>query len=103
MEENVFFDRFIMLLQGVQERYELESIHDAMIMWYGEYFLYLDPEDIKARIVKDSHAEGVDALLLDDNKLELLFIQARTVNDFENTKKNYGESDLKKTLDGIRL
>ena len=38
MEENVFFDRFIMLLQGVQERYELESIHDAMIMWYGEYW-----------------------------------------------------------------
>jgi len=103
MEERVFFDRFTMLVQGVQERYELESIHDAMIMWYGEYFLYLDPEDIKERIVKDSRAEGVDALLLDDNKLELLFIQARTVDNFENTKKNYGESDLKKTLDGIRL
>jgi len=83
MEEKVFFDRFIMLLQGVQERYELESTHDALIMWFGEYFLYLDPDDIKQRIVKDSHAEGVDALLLNDKNLELVFVQARTVEKFE--------------------
>jgi len=103
MEENVFFNRFIMLLQGIQERYELESTHDALIMWFGEYFLYLDPDDIKQRIVKDSHAEGVDALLLNDKNLELVFVQARTVEKFENTKNYYSESDLKKTFDGIRL
>ncbi len=69
MNEKDFFDRFIGLLGNIKDRNDLDTIHDAMIMWFGENYLSLDPDDVKERIVEDTHAEGVDAVLIDQKKL----------------------------------
>lgn len=98
-----FFERFITLLSNVKDTYELENIHDALIVWFGENYLSLDPIAIKERIVKDSRAEGVDSILLDEEGYNLIFIQSKTVSNFENTENNYAESDLKLTLEGVRF
>jgi hypothetical protein len=103
MNEKDFFDRFIKLLENTKERYELNNLHDALIVWFGENYLFLDPEDVKERIVKDTHAEGVDAILIDDANYHLLFIQAQTVSDFNNTNRSFPENDVKSTLEGIRF
>lgn len=58
---------------------------------------------MKDRIVKDKHAEGVDAVLIDEINYRLIFIQAKTVENFDNTKNNFPENDIKLTLEGIRL
>ncbi|MFH1422966.1 MAG: AIPR family protein [Planctomycetota bacterium] len=96
-----FYDRFIALLGNVKDNYELDSIHDAFIVWYGENVLSLDPVSVKERIVRDSHAEGVDSILLDEESYKLKFIQAKTVADFKNTEKNYPEDELKSALHGV--
>jgi len=103
MNENVFFDRFSGLLTNTKERYDLNDIHDSLIVWFCENYLSLDPNEVKERIVKDSHAEGVDAVLIDEINYRLIFIQAKTVNNFENTKNNFQENDLKLTLEGFRF
>ncbi|MDH7552957.1 MAG: hypothetical protein QHH74_04810 [Spirochaetota bacterium] len=103
MKEQDFFDRFIKLLENTKENYELETLHDALIVWFGENYLSLDPEEVKERIVCDRHAEGVDAILIDQTNFNLFFIQAKSVDNFNNTKNNFPENDVKSTLDGIRL
>lgn len=103
MNEKDFFDRFMALLQNVKDKHELETVHDALILWFGENYLFLDPDELKERIVSDKRAEGVDAILIDQIDYELIFIQAKIVDNFDNTKSNFPESDLKSTLDGIRF
>ena len=103
MNEQDFFSRFIRLLENTKERYELENIHDALIMWFGENYLFLDPEETKERIVSDKHAEGVDSILIDQVNYNLYFIQAKTVDNFDNAKKNFPENDVKSTLGGVQF
>lgn len=103
MNKQDFYDRFKRLLENTKERHELDTLHDALIMWFGENYLFLDPDDIKERIVSDKHAEGVDAVLIDQINYKLLFVQAKTVENFDNTKNNLSETDVKSTLEGIRF
>jgi hypothetical protein len=103
MNKRDFFDRFIGLLENTKEKYELDTKHDALIMWFGENYLSLDPDETKERIVNDKHAEGVDSILIDQINYNLFFIQAKTVENFENTTNNYSENDVKSTLQGIRF
>ena len=87
MEDRVFFDRFISLLENTRDKNELDNIHDALILWFGENYLSLEPEDLKERIVEDKRAEGVDAVLIDQINYGLVFIQAKTVDNFDNAQK----------------
>lgn len=103
MNKRDFFDRFISLLKNTKSKYELDSIHDALIVWFGENYFLLDSEEVKERIVSDNHAEGVDALLIDQINYNLVFIQAKTVNNFDNTEKNFSENAIKLTLEGVRF
>jgi hypothetical protein len=103
MNKADFFDRFIMILKNTKEKYDLDSIHDGFIVWLGENFFLLDPLDVKDRIVKDSHAEGIDAVLLNQSEYEICFIQAKTVEAFKNTAKNFPENELKNVLEGVRF
>ncbi len=57
MKGKDFFERFQKLLENLKERHGLDSIHDALILWFAENNLGLDPEDVKDRIVVDSMAE----------------------------------------------
>lgn len=103
MDNKHFFERFVRLLENTKERHELDTIHDALIVWFGENTLFLDAEDVKERVVRDSHAEGVDAILIDNTNYELLFIQAHTVNRFGNTNNSFPENVVKATLEGVRF
>lgn len=103
MNEKDFFGRFMGLLENIKDRHELDTVHDALILWFGENYLFLDPDELKERIVEDKRAEGVDAILIDQINYDLLFIQARTVDNFDNTQNNFPENDLKSTLEGIRF
>lgn len=103
MNKQIFYDRFIRALETTKERHELGTIHDAIIVWFGENYLSIDPEEVKERIVSDKHAEGVDAILIDQIDYNLFFIQAKTVETFDNTKNNFPENAIKSTLDGIRF
>jgi len=103
MDEKTFFDRFNKLLEKIKEDYDLEDKHDALILWFAENYFSLDGEEVKERIVRDSRAEGVDGILVDAKKLNLMFVQAETTTDIDNTKKNFGENKIKSTLTGIRL
>jgi hypothetical protein len=98
-----FFDRFISLLKNTKNKHELDTIHDALIVWFGENYLSLDSEEVKERIVNDHCAEGVDAFLIDQINYNLVFIQAKTVNNFNNTEKNFSENNIKLTLEGVRF
>jgi hypothetical protein len=66
MNKKDFFERFIRLLENTKEIYGIDTIHDALIVWFGENYLSLDPQNVKDRIVKDMHAEGIDTILIDD-------------------------------------
>jgi hypothetical protein len=103
MNKRDFFDRFIGLLENTKEKYELDTKHDALIMWFGENYLSLDSDETKERTVNDKHAEGVDAILIDQINYNLLFIQAKTVENFGNTMNNFSENDVKSTLGGIKF
>lgn len=103
MNKEDFFGRFDRLLENAKERYELDTLHDALILWFGENYLFLDPCETADRIVKDSHAEGVDAILINPVDYELIFIQAKIVDNFKNTTKYFPENDIKLTLGGIRF
>ncbi len=103
MKERDFFDRFSELLGNVKEKHELECKHDALILWFGENYLMLDPEDVQDKIVKDTHAEGIDAVLRDEKNHRFIFLQAKTVLNFKKTKNNFSETDIKSTLEGVRF
>lgn len=103
MDKKAFFDRFAGLLKNTKERLDLDSPHDALIVWFAENWLLLDAEDAKDRIIEDKHAEGVDAILVDRLNYELLLIQAKTVASFGNTSSNFSETDVKSTLGGVRF
>ena len=103
MEERVFFNRFKDLLENYKNKYGLEDNHDAFIVWFGETCLSCDPKETSERIIRDYKAEGVDALLLDRNNNEYFFIAAKTVVDYDKTKSNFKENDIKSTLQGVRL
>jgi len=103
MNKQDFYDRFKRLLENTKERYELDTLHDALIMWFGEFYYSLDSDDIKERIVNDRCAEGVDAVLIDQINHNLIFVQAKTVENFNNTKKNLSETAIKSTLLGIEF
>jgi len=89
MNEKDFFDRYFELLKNTKESHELDTLHDALILWFGENFLFLDPDVLPERIIEDKHAEGVDAVFIDQTDYKLLFIQARTVESFDNTTSNF--------------
>lgn len=102
MNDSTFFDRFNNLLQKTKTDYDLDSIHDALIAWFGENVLKLDPNEIKERIVIDAKAEGIDAILIDEKNFDLIFCQAETAENIESTKKHFKEEKLKSTLEGVR-
>lgn len=103
MNKEDFFDRFIRLLENTKERYGLDTVHDALIVWFGENYLFLDSGNAKESIVQDQHAEGVDAILIDRINYELLFVQAKTVDSFDNAQNNFSENAIKSTLEGVRF
>jgi hypothetical protein len=98
-----FFDRFSLTLDNLKEKYQLETRHDALILWFAENCLLLEPDDVIERIVKDGHAEGVDAVLIDGSQYLLLLVQGKSVDSFSKTTNNYSENDLKLTLEGVRF
>jgi len=103
MDKKDFFDRFIRLLENIRDKHELDNLHDALIMWFGENYLFLDLEEIKERIVNDKHAEAIDAILIDRTNYSLFFIQAKSVVSFDKADNNFSENDVKSTLEGIRF
>ena len=103
MNKHDIFDRLVRLLKNIKNKHDLDSIHDALIVWFGENYFLLDSEEVKDRIVTDSHAEGVDAFLIDRINYNLVFIQTKTVDSFDNTEKNFSENALKLTLEGVRF
>lgn len=42
MNEKVFFERFSALLINTKDRYDLDDIHDSIIVWFGENYLSID-------------------------------------------------------------
>jgi len=103
MNEEDFFDRFSRSLGNVKKEYGLDTIHDALILWFAEYYLFLDPVEVTEGIVQDNRAEGIDAILEDRINYKLLFIQAKSVDNFANTSKNFPENSIKSTLAGVRF
>lgn len=103
MDNRQTFDRLLLALGRRMNGCGLASVHDALIHWWAEYALGLDPGDAKDRIVTDAHAEGIDALLLDTSNYQQVFVQAKTVSDFDHVKNNYAENDLKLALAGLRF
>lgn len=103
MKSKDFFGRFQKLLENVKERHDLDSVHDALILWFAENNLGLDPEDVKERIVADSKAEGVDAVLLDQRNYKLFFVTAKTVRNFKGAQKNLPENDVKLFSQGVQF
>jgi len=103
MKDDEFFDRFKKMLGVIKNTYNLENLHDALIVWYGENALFLDPEETIERIVNDRHGEGIDSILVDEINSNLIFVQAKTVENFDNTKNNLPENDIKTTLEGVRF
>jgi len=101
--ERNFFERIQRILVNIKDKLELENVHDALIVWFAENHLCLDPEDVKERIVRDSHAEGIDAVLLDQTNLRLFLVQAKLVEDFDKTRGSFPENDVKLTLAGARF
>ena len=98
-----FYGRLVGALKRTKEDFELRNIHDALIVWYAQNRYFIDPEDIKDRIVEDRHAEGIDAVLFDRSNNRFIFVQAKTVESYEQTKKHLGENELKKVTAGFRL
>jgi len=103
MTQKEFYDRLMLTLTSMKDRYQLETVHDALIVWFAENYLFLDPEEVKDRIVKDTHAEGVDAILIDSLNHNLLFIQAKTVDNFSKTTSMFRENAVKLTLQGVHF
>lgn len=103
MNEKEFFDRFYKSLQNIKEQNELDTLHDALILWFGENCLSLDHDEVVDRIIKDSYAEGVDAVLIDQINRESFFIQAKLIDDFGKRTNNFPENDIKLTLQGVRF
>jgi len=103
VERKNFFERFRKLLQNSKDRHDLGSIHDALILWYAENALGMDPEDVKERIVVDRKAEGVDAVLVDQRNYKLFLVSAKTAGNFTNTEKNLPENDVKSFAGGVHL
>jgi len=103
MDNNIFFDRFKTLLEKIKLENELETIHDALILWFTKNYYSLDEEECKDRIIKDSFAEGVDGIFVDDINNNLIFIQAETVTQLAKIKNEFSEVKLKATLAGVRL
>ena len=73
-----------------------------MILWYGENCLCLILT-MSRRIVLDSHAEAIDAVLVDQLNFQLILLQAKTVQKYEDVAKSYSENDVKLTLEGARF
>jgi len=103
MKDEEFFDRFKRILNKTKNLHSLDNLHNALIVWYAENALFLDPEEVVERIVNDKHGEGVDAILIDENNTELMFVQAKTVENFNNTRYNLPENGIKTTLEGVRF
>ena len=103
MDETNFFERFNKLLDRAKRDYELENHHDALILWFLENYYGLDSEDIKERIVEDSHAEGVDGIFVDQRKFNLLFVQGETATTLKKAKNHFKETKLKNVLQGARF
>lgn len=103
MTNQDLFDRLIRLLKQFQENHSLESLHDAFILWFAQYHLALDPDEVAERIVQDRHAEGVDALLVDHHKRILYFLQAKTTSKAAQMEKNLPETELKTMLAGVQF
>jgi len=103
MKREDFFGRFQKLLENVKERYDLENVHDALIVWFAENKLGLDPEDTKERVVADREAEGVDAILLDKRNYRLFFVTAKTAGSFTVSQRNLQENNVKSFASGVRF
>ena len=80
----------------------MDSIHDSLIVWFAENSMYLDADEIKERIVEDKHAEGIDAVLIDQRNYIIYFVSAKT-NAFDGIERNLPENDVKSTLAGMRF
>lgn len=103
MDDNLFFQRFSAVLQTYKERHDLFSVHDALIVWYAETALSLEPDDSASRVVQDRHAEGVDAVLVDGERSRVVFVAANTADSYANTEHRLAENDIKRTLSGVQL
>ncbi len=103
MDKETFFDRLLGHLRNDKELQELDSVHDALIYWVGVNYFGLDTVDVKDRIVIDKHAEGIDAVFVDQNGYNIIFVQAQSVDNFSNTLNNYPENNVKSTLAGVEF
>ncbi len=101
-EDKDTFERFYSYLKRLKEERDLEYIHDAFILWFGEEVLEIEDE-LEDRIVKDSNAEGIDAIFLDKDQKKFYFIQGKTIEDFGRRKRYFPENDIKKAVLGADL
>lgn len=100
MDDKTFYERLASALQSIKDEYELADKHDALIFWYLRFKFDLDESDLKDRIVRDMHAEGVDALILDSRQRTFYFVQGKSSDAFDGVTRNLGENEVKKTLSG---
>ena len=98
-----YYTKIDAFLKTVMQKNNLDTIHDALLFWYGENFLKNDTDDLKERIVPDGSAEGIDAILIDKTKPTIYFLQGKVVADVDKVFDDFEENKIKLTLMGAEL
>lgn len=102
-QQQEYYNKIYSLLTTIKNENNLDNEHDALIFWYGNWFIGIDKEDIKERTINDKNGEGIDAILLDEVNTTFYFIQAETVKNVDKIGNEFSEDKVKGTFTGLRL
>src|SRR2546428_11849596 len=75
----------------IEDSLSLKDYH-AFIVWYLEQTTSLTRQQILQSICDGSHDKGIDAIIIDENELEINIIQSKFSKEFEG---RIPESDVK--------
>jgi len=105
MDDQVFFERLSTELKKIAEdrEYKLQP-GKAFGFWLGKNYFHLEDEDeIETRLSDGFGDEGIDGVFVDEEECVINFINTTTVREFEKTRGNLPETDVKTFLSGFEL
>lgn len=87
----------------IKENYDYINSSNAFIHWYLKNHLFLEEQEIGEVIIDGPGDNGIDAILLNEEKKELTVMQFKFPKDISGINSEISQGDILKTFNGFNL
>lgn len=97
-----YYRQITEILETIKDNYQYSNLSLAFANWFLKTYFKLSDQEIEESIIDGANDNGIDAILIDDDKKELSVFQFKFPSE-NNIGHEIAQADILKTLNGFNI